>query len=78
VQLTNWVAPQELARYGLTADEQRALVQVLLSGIRLQKAIEFPSYLSSDRKEFKTQRGKDGFLAQGSMERVGVKGGQKA
>jgi hypothetical protein len=67
VDLKRWIDPPELlASYGLSADEQRELAQVLLATVRLQRAIELPPPLSANAVEFGFQRGEQAFVAQGS------------
>jgi len=68
VELKRWDEPTPaLGKLGLSPQEQQDLVQVLLSTVRQQKAVEMPPPLSASADEFGFQRGKQAFVAQGSQ-----------
>lgn len=65
-----WTAPPDMLKW-LTAEEAVEVVQVLLSTVRLQKAIELPVPLVPDLPEFGFQKGEDAFIARGSEQGFG-------
>jgi hypothetical protein len=68
VDLKRWIEPPELlAKLGLSLEEQQGLAQILLTTVRLQRAVELPPPLSSNAVEFGFQRGEQAFVAQGSQ-----------
>lgn len=62
-----WTPPPELLRF-LSAEEAANAAQVLLSTVRLDKAVELPDPLTVNDPIFKVRKGHDAFKAQGSKE----------
>ena len=60
-----WTPPVELIRY-LNAEQIAELAQVLLSTVRLTKAIVLPEPISAQDPSFKFYQGEDAFIAKGS------------
>jgi hypothetical protein len=62
-----WTPPPELLGL-LSAEEATSVTQVLLSTVRLLKAVELPEPLTVNDPIFKVRKGHDAFKAQGSTE----------
>jgi hypothetical protein len=62
-----WTPPQELLTL-LTPEEATSVTQVLLSTVRLLKAVELPDPLTVNDPIFRVRKGHDAFKAQGSTE----------
>lgn len=65
-----WTPPAELLEW-LEPTELAAVAQVLLSSVRLMKAVELPLPLSADDPAFGYKAGEDAFVAAGSETKAG-------
>jgi hypothetical protein len=60
-----WNSPPDLQKL-LTPAQVEDVTQALLATVRLQKAIDLPTPLVTDAREYGFQRGEDAFIAKGS------------
>jgi superfamily II DNA or RNA helicase len=65
-----WTPPDELRKY-LEPGELENVAQVLLSTVRLLKAVVLPAPLSADDPAFKYQRGQHAMIARGRQQQAG-------